>query len=454
MSDYAIRGEIVTEAGVLHDAYLSVQGEQISGISSHAPDGLEVLDMSGCFVLPGGVDAHVHSNSSLVNPEGWTRITQCAAAGGVTTIIDMPYDSPVPTTTAARLLEKGSVLERQGVVDVALYGTVKKFGGAAQVAGLLEAGACALKLSTYETDSERFPKITDLEITRIFDALAKLPNGSRVPVAFHAENMELVDALVAELRPFGEGDGIVHAQSRPELSEITDVYKLLELARDRGVHLHIAHLTVPHMFEVLERARADGIRVTAETCIHYLMLEETELTRQRGFAKCNPPLRSAETREGLWAQLLEGRIEFVTTDHAPWSPDLKNKPNIFDNKSGLPGLETLLPLLMSAGVLQRGLSLERFALLTATNPAKWANLYPQKGALRVGSDADIVIFDPRASHMVKAFESYSVAQHSVYEGWELRGKIVRTISRGETVFDGSSVTGQAGRARFVRPSYA
>lgn len=454
MSNYAIRGEIVTESGVLHDAYLTMRGEQISNISSHAPRNLEVMDVSGCFVLPGGVDAHVHSNSSLHDPEGWTRITQCAAAGGVTTLLDMPYDSPVPTTTAARLLAKVSALEREGIVDVALYGTVQKFGGAAQVAGLVTAGACALKLSTYETDPERFPKITDLEITRIFDALAALPNGSSVPVAVHAENMELVDALVAELRLFGEGDGIVHAHSRPELSEITDVYKLLELARGRDVHLHIAHLTVPHMFEVLERARAAGIRVTAETCIHYLMLEESELTRQRGFAKCNPPLRSSETRDGLWQQLLEGRIEFVTTDHAPWSPDVKNKPNIFDNKSGLPGLETLLPLLMSAGVLQRGLSLERFAALTATNPAKWANLYPQKGALRVGSDADIVIFDPAASHTLKASDSHSVARHSVYEGWELRGKIIRTISRGETVFDGSSVTGQAGRARFVRPRYA
>ncbi len=453
MADYAIRGEIVTEAGVLHDAYLTVRGEKISGISSDAPDGLEVMDSSGCYVLPGGVDAHVHSNSSLVNPEGWTRITQCAAAGGVTTITDMPYDSPVPTTTAARLLAKVAALEREGVVDVALYGTVQKFGGAAQVAGLVNAGACALKLSTYETDPERFPKITDLEITRIFDALAELPNGRNVPVAFHAENMELVDALVAELRPLGEGDGILHAQSRPELSEITDVYKLLELARGRDVHLHIAHLTVPHIFEVLEAARADGIHVTAETCIHYLMLTESELTRQRGFAKCNPPLRSSQTREGLWQQLLEGRIEFVTTDHAPWSPELKNRPNIFDNKSGLPGLETLLPLLMSAGVLERGLSLERFALLTATNPAKWANLYPQKGALRVGADADVVIFDPRVSHTIKASDSYSIAQHSVYEGLELRGKIVRTIARGETVFDGSSVVGQAGRARFVRPQF-
>jgi allantoinase len=452
MPDYAIRGDLVTEDRVLSDAYLIVQGDRIAEISADAPAGLEVIDHSGCAVLPGGVDAHVHSHSSLVDPEGWTRITQCAAAGGVTTIIDMPYDAPEPTITPERVRAKIKALEADGIVDVALYGTVQKHGGAAQVASLLEAGVCAFKLSTYETDPARFPRISDLEITRIFAALEAHPLGSRTPVAFHAENMELVDALVAEMRSSGESDGILHARSRPELSEVTDVVKLLELARGRDVRLHIVHLTVPRMFDVLREARVQGVNVTAETCIHYLTLDETELTRQRGFAKCNPPLRSKETQAGLWDKLLESEIDFVTTDHAPWAPHLKTQPNIFDNKSGLPGLETLLPLLYSAGVADRGLSLEHFAHLIATNPARWANLYPQKGALRVGADADIAVIDPRLETTLRGADSHSVAAHSVYEGWTLRARIVRTISRGETVFADGRVTGQAGRARFVRPS--
>jgi allantoinase len=452
MPDYAIHGDLVTESGVLKDAFLTVRGERIDGISAHAPAGLEVQDLKGCFVLPGGVDTHVHSHSSAVDPEGWTRITQCAAAGGVTTLIDMPYDSPLPTTTPDILRAKVNALQADGVIDVALYGTVQKVGGAAQVAPLLEAGVCAFKLSTYETDPLRFPRISDLEITRIFDALDAHPLGSKTPVAFHAENMELVDALVAELRAQGEGDGILHARSRPELSEVTDVVKLLELARGRDVHLHIVHLTVPRMFDVLREARASGINVTAETCIHYLMLDETELTKQRGFAKCNPPLRSKDTQVGLWDKLLEGAIDFVTTDHAPWAPPLKTQPNIFDNKSGLPGLETLLPLLYSVGVVDRGLPIEQFSRLIATNPARWASLYPQKGALRPGADADFVVLDPRQTTTVRAADSYSVAAHSVYEGWNLHGRIVRTVSRGTVVFDGSRVLGQAGRARFVRPA--
>lgn len=445
MTDLVIYGNVVTEAGVLESAFISVENGIITNVSDKPEDAKRTIDARGSYILPGGIDTHVHSHSSNYKPEGWKRISQCAAKGGVTTIVDMPYDSPEPTTTPEILRQKIAALEQGSIVDVALYGTMQKHNGVGQLMPLVEAGVSALKFSTYETDPARFPKISNGDIAKAFEVL----QHTNLPICFHAEDGDIVDPLVKELYPRGEAEPRLHAASRPPVSEMTSVASLLEMARRTKVRLHIVHLTVPEGFDLLEHYRTLGVDVTAETCIHYLILDDSEFVKQRGFVKCNPPLRTKEMQGGLWQKLFENKINFITTDHAPWAPELKDKPNIFDNKSGLPGLETILPLLYHEGVTKRSLDIERFSKLISTNPAKRFNFYPRKGTLQVGSDADITILDPRATFTVRSQDTYSVAAHTPYDGWMLNGRITHTFVRGQPVYDGEKTLEHAGR--FLKP---
>lgn len=448
--DLVIEGRFVTPGGVL-DGFMGVQAGQIAALGTERLRGQEWLDARGQLVFPGGIDAHVHVNSSAVDPEGWTRLTRCAAAGGVTTVLDMPYDAPQPTVNAALLEAKIERLRAEAVVDAGLYGTITKRGGTGEIAAMVAAGACAFKFSTYETDAQRFPRIPHDELLKALRILAR----TGTPAVFHAEDGEIIDALIAELAPRGAEDARLHARSRPPVSEMTAVAALLELARavtaeGLPIKLHIAHLTIPEGFALIEYYRALGVDVSAETCIHYLALTEDDLAEQGAPLKCNPPLRPAAMQERLWQEVLTGRVAFITTDHAPWPPHLKAHPNIFDNRSGMPGLDWMLPLLYSEGVVRRGLSLTDFARLTATAPAERLGLHHRKGSLSVGLDADLTILDPAATHTVRASQSASIAAHSPYEGRELVGQITRTLVRGQTVYDGQHV-GVVGSGEFIRP---
>ena len=445
MVDLLLHGNAVMPDGILEDAFIAVENGIITDISSQPTTAKQTVDARGSYLLPGGIDTHVHSHSSAYKPESWKRISQCAAKGGVTTIVDMPYDSPEPTITPEILKRKIEKLEQESFVDVALYGTMSKYDGIPQLRPLIDAGVAAFKFSTYETDPARFPKISNNDIVKAFEILGK----TNLPVCFHAEDGDIVDPLVKELYSRGETEPHLHATSRPPVSEMTSVASLLEMARGTSVKLHIVHLTVPEGFDLLEHYRALGVDVTAETCIHYLLLDDSEFAKQRGFVKCNPPLRTKEMLEGLWQKLFENKIDFITTDHAPWASELKDKANIFDNKSGLPGLETLLPLLYHEGVTKRGLDLKTFANLISTNPAKRFNLYPHKGVLQVGSNADITVLDPRGSFTVRSSETYSVAAHTPYDGWQLNGRISHTFVRGKLVYGSDKVSENQGK--FIKP---
>ena len=456
--ELVVRGRLVTPEGVF-DGWLGIDGGKIAAISRGELDGPllvgPLLDVSGQLVFPGGIDAHVHVHSSELHPEGWKRLSRCALTGGVTTVLDMPYDAPQPTVNAELFLAKVGRLRAESLTDAGLYGTVRRRGGVPDIAGMAAAGASAFKFSTYETDPQRFPRIPNDELLPALRELGRLG----LPAVFHAEDGEIIDALIAQLRGRGEEDPRLHARSRPPVSEMAAVAGLLELARavtDEGfpVKLHIAHLTVPPGFQLLEHYRGLGVDVTAETCIHYLTLSEDDLARQGGPLKCNPPLRPAAMQDALWAELLAGRVAFVTTDHAPWPPELKDRPNIFDNRSGMPGLETMLPLLYSEGVVRRGLSLQDFARLTASGPADRFGLAQRKGRLQVGLDADLTILDPQGTHTVRAAESHSIARHSPYEGRTLPGRITHTLLRGRVVYDGQQVRAQPGHAEFLTPEFS
>lgn len=448
--DTLIIGNIVLPSGVIEGGAVGISGECIAGIYApgELPSASQVHDYSGSFVLPGAIDPHVHAYSSSTNQEGIGRLTRGAAAGGVTTVIDMPYDRPKAITNVELLRAKKQIIAEEAVVDVGLFGTTTKYDGWKDIVPLALEGVCAFKFSTYESDPDRFPEIPDSELAKIFRELQKVG----LVASFHAENGAIIDPLIEELRDQGVEHPEAHCWSRPLISETTSVLKLLEFAREYDVRLHIVHLTAPQGYEAVKWYQEQGVDVTAETCIQYLLLTEEALKDRRALAKCNPPLRDAATLEELWLRLEEGEIDFVTSDHAPWPLSNKSADNIFDNASGLPGVEYLLPLLYSSAVADRGLPVTTIAELLSTSPARRYGLYPRKGSIFIGADADLAILDPHQSWTVDSTRSQSVSQWSPFDGMEVTGKVVGTFVRGRLAFNGTEITAPAGSGQFTAPT--
>jgi len=444
--DLLIQGDLVLEGGVADDSAVGVKAGVIVGLYApqENPIAKVTIDASGLLVFPGIVDAHVHS-FSIPGVEGFLGSTPAAAAGGVTTFIEMPYDAGTPTTSPEAFRKKIERIRREATVDVALLATLKKEGPLDVIFPLVKLGACGFKLSLFETDPERFPRIADGILWDILPAIA----ACRVPVGFHAENDEVIFHLIHKYRQEGKIYPRAHCETRPVISETTAVLKLLELARWTGVRLHLYHMSHPRSIHLLQRFREERVDVTAETCPHYLLLDEEEMDRLKALGKINPPLRLREAVEEMWELLRGGHIDMVTSDHAPWPIERKQDPDIFANASGAPGIETLFPLVFSEGVVKRGFSPEQLARILCEQPAKRFKLYPRKGHIALGADADFTIIDPYMSWTIHGSEMHSSAQWTPYEGFTVQGKVVRTILRGKVIYDGKEITAQPGDGQFI-----
>lgn len=447
--DLVVRGRVVLPERVLEDGYVAVQSGRIAAIGTAGaglPAATRTVEAGGSYVLPGAVDTHVHTRSEPA--EGITHCTAAAVAGGVTTVVDMPYDMPAAVPDLETFERKVEHVGAEAVCDVALYGTIRKEGGLDAIEPLARAGACAFKLSTYESHPVRFPRIPDGEMLEAFRRVA----GTGRLVAVHCENQDIVDRAVARARAAGDTGPLAHCRTRPPVSETEAINRVLELAADTGVHLHIVHASVPRSFDLVERYRAGGVRATAETCIQYLVLDEQAMERLGALAKINPPLRSRKDVQGLWTYLAAGRVDWVTSDHAPWALAQKsNRADIFANASGAPGVETLLPLLHHAGVAAGRISILDLVRLLAEQPARNVGLFPRKGVLAPGSDADITILDPAAAWTVRGAELHSGVGWTPYEGMELRGRVTHTFVRGRPAYEGTRVVARPGDGAFVRP---
>jgi len=443
--DLVVAGNLVLPGDHLVAGEIGIREGRIAAIAeSGALNAGRRIEAKG-VVLPGVVDAHVHTRSEP--GEGITRATTAAAAGGVTTLVDMPYDDPTPITNVQAFLAKTAAVDREAITDVALWATIAKTGGLDEIEELVSAGACGFKVSTFETHPVRFPRIPDGEL---YLAMLRIQAAGSL-IAFHAENDDLVTRLVARLEAEGRADAGAHAAARPPVAETEAAGRALELALATGVRVHIVHATVERTFKLVARAREDGVDASAETCLHYLLMDEDELLRQGARAKINPPLRTFHDVERLW-RLLEGRqIAYVTTDHVGWTRDRKTTKSIFDAKSGVPALEVFLPLFFDAAVGHRDFSVGRVAELLSEHPARRMGLWPQKGGIVVGADADLVLFDPERHWRIDESRLLTPAGWSPYHGREVTGAVDTVLVRGETVFEHGRLTGTPGQGRWVRP---
>jgi allantoinase len=444
--DLVIGGDVVLPDSVLAGGYVGVRGEKIVAIGSGPlPHARETKMFPNCLLFPGLIDAQVHAGS-FEGTEGLRDATRAAAAGGVTTVVDMPFDEPEPINSVERLQAKIEAVHKLAVVDVGLYATAPKGQDARSIRDLVKAGAASIKLSTYEYHPVRFPRFSTGEMYDIFCEAAAVG----VPVAFHNEDQELVTHLVNRRLAKGDRSAAAHGGSRPPVAELVADAQILELASHTGVRCHIVHSSVAAGNRIAKHYRSLGTKVSVETCVHYLIFNEQDMIRLGAFLKLNPPLRAEAEREALWESLQAGDVDLISTDHVAWPESRKSDPDIFKNGSGIPGLETLLPALYTAAVAQRSLSPNFVARMTAENPARHFGFYPRKGRLGVGADADIAVLS-REQRKFEGRNMTSKIKWTPYEGMMMAGVVAATFVRGQRVYDDGSVVAKPGYGRFVSP---
>ncbi len=445
--ELVLHGDLVLPAGeVVEGGWLGVRDGTVRAVSRVPLGADQVVDAAGHLIMPGFVDAHVHARSSV--DEGITALTRAAAAGGTTTVVDMPFDKPArPVNSRERLEAKIDDVGREAVVDVALYATFPPEGGLEMIGELHRAGAAGFKVSTIEVDPVRFPRIPDGRLYEAFREIAQ----TGIPVAAHQENQEIIVSQAEAFRARGDVAPIAHALSRPPVAEAEAAGRLLELAYWTGARLHMVHGTLTRTFDLIEWNRSKGVQATGETCLQYLLLSMDALREIGGRAKCNPPLRSEDEVRGLWEQLASGAIDIVTSDHSPYPLRHKETESIFDAYAGMPGVETLGTLLYSEGVATGRISLARFVELVCSGPADIFGLR-RKGRIEVGADADLVVFDPDAEWTVNESGLHHAVEWSPYHGRPTRGRVVSTWLRGQRVYADGAVTVGPGTGSFVRPS--
>lgn len=444
--DMVIHGDVVVPEGVIPGASLGITDGRISAIAeAEALSGRRVVDASDCYVLPGAVDGQVHAYSQAER-EGIGIATRAAAAGGITTIVDMPYDDPQPINTAELFRRKAEVVGEEAHVDVALYATMAKTDGLANLKPLIEAGACAFKFSMCESHPVRFPRITMGDLLEAFTIVA--PSGLACGV--HNENQEIVDTCIARFSKELPNDPRAHALSRPPVSESMAIAELYELGLASGCRAHVVHCSIGHGIDLCTYYKARGARASTEVCLHYLVFNEDEVFTQGAKAKINPPLRPQAEVERLWDCLRAGEIDFVSTDHVAWSLDRKSNPEFLKNSSGVPGLEALVPVFFTE-CAKRGFEVTTVARLLSEGPARHFLLYPQKGVIQVGSDADLIILE-KSEDTLDSTRWLSAAEWSPYDGRSVLGRVAATYVRGVEVWDGTSIKVEPGFGRFLRPN--
>ena len=449
MSDFdlVLKGTVVLADRIVEGGFVAVRDGKAAFVGQGAmPGARERHDLGSALILPGAIDAQVHSLSQK-DQEDFIWSTRSAAAGGVTTIVDMPYDEGDLVCSADAVRRKIDHAGKQARVDFALYGTIDPEEGPARIGEMVEAGVAAFKFSTFGTDPKRFPRIPAGLLEDCFAAIA--PTGLTAGV--HNEDDEAVRAAIGKVKAAGITDYRAHGLSRPPLTELLATNQIYETGAATGCPAHVVHCSVGRGYDIASAYRAQGFRATIECCIHYLVLdEENDVKRLGGKAKINPPIRPRAEVEKLWRHVADGKVTLVSTDHVSWSENRKTNPDMLANASGVPGLEVMIPLFVK-GLMERGIPLTRAAELMSLNPARHFRLDHQKGALEVGKDADITVLTPEPYSYDAAVSGNNVVGWSPYNGIRLPWRVAATYNRGAQVFDGKTVLAAPGTGQFVRP---
>lgn len=431
--DRIVRGRRVVTPEGERAATIHIRNGVIAAVTewSDAPAGVSVLDAGELVIMPGLVDTHVHINEpGRTDWEGFSTATRAAAAGGVTALVEMPLNSIPATTTAAGFAEKCRAAEGKLSVDTGFWGGVVP-GNERELEPLWKAGVFGFKCFLVPSGVEEFAHVTEADLRAVLPTLAKLG----VPLLAHAELPGPIDAAQRETTGQPPRKYLTWLAARPRAAENEAIELLIRLGREFGARMHVVHLSSSDALPALQKARAQGLNMTVETCPHYLSFTAEGIADGATQFKCAPPIREAENREKLWAALGAGDIDFVVTDHSPCPPAMKlpESGDFLRAWGGIPSLELSLSAVWTEA-LCRGYSVVRLAEWMCAGPARLAGLKKIKGAIVVGHDADLVIWDPGAHFRVDTSRLQQRHKVTPYHGRQLAGRVVTTMLRGQEIF--------------------
>jgi allantoinase len=432
-----VRSKRVVLPGGMRPAAILVRDGRIAEISDGAvqADVDRVIDAGEAVIMPGIVDTHVHINEpGRTEWEGFDTATRAAAAGGVTTLVDMPLNSIPATTTVAALDTKRRAAEGRCHVDVGFWGGVVP-DNQRDIEPLAEAGVLGYKCFLSPSGVDEFSHVSEGDLR----LAVPIVGATRLPLLAHAE----WPALLRDPEPHRDPrEYQTWLRTRPPAAEHAAIDLLTDLAGHAGTRLHIVHLASADALPAIHRARAKGLALTVETCPHYLTFCAEEIAAGATAWKCAPPIRGRDHRERLWQALRQGDIDLVATDHSPAPPALKHLDDgdFLAAWGGVASLQLAFPV-MWTGARQHGIPFEALAGWMCAAPAALAGLARKKGAIAVGHDADLVFVDPDREFTVDASRLYHRHAVTPYDGARLHGVVVKTMLRGEIVYDNGTITG-------------
>lgn len=452
-----VNGDVVTEAGIQPLDVALVGGKIAELLPRGMPaEAQQRIDAAGQLVLPGAIDIHFHCRAPAYPQRGdFATETRAAAAGGVTTLFEMPISKPC-CATGDIFRSRKALGEANAYVNFALYGAPGLLDQN-EIDAMVAEGAIGFKIFMTGAPAGRDDEFDGLCLPTtegLYQALRMVAPTGLITV-IHAEDNTLLEWHTQQLVNAGRNDVPAHGESRPPVVEATAISTVLTLGESVGANMHIAHVSSKEALDAYRRFKDAGSTATAETCPQYLFFTEADLERVGPYAKINPPLRKDEDRDALWEGIQDGTLKFVTTDHSPFTVEEKERArtDIWKTPPGAPGVEELVLGMMDAAAKGR-LTVEQVVDLISTNGAKRFGIYPQKGVIAEGSDADLVIFDPNQTTTISSDMLFSQAREcdKLYEGMTFQGRVRRTIVNGRTVFAEGEIVGEAGWGQFVRPT--
>jgi allantoinase len=447
----AFRSTRVLTSNGLAPATLLVEQGRITAVAGwgEVPPANKLRDFGDSVILPGLVDSHVHINEpGRTEWEGFHTATQAAAAGGVTTLVDMPLNCAPETIDLHALKAKRNAARGQAWVDWATWGGVVR-GNTDALLSLVDAGVPGFKCFLIDSGIDGFAWVDEADLRLALDRL----RGSGLPLLVHAELAGPVNAATQELYATNADwrKYSTYLPSRPDAAEMDAIAMLIRLAEEFDTPIHIVHLASAQALPLLAAARKQGLPITVETCVHYLWFAAEEIPDGATEFKCAPPIRNAENRAALWAALNEGLIDMVTTDHSPCPPAMKGREEGRWDLAwgGIASLGLALPVLWTA-MARRGIGIEKLGQWMAAAPAGLAGLTGRKGTLAAGAAADFVVFNPDTKLTVTGEHLHFRHKLSPYLSAKLQGQVLETWLRGEQVYDANHFVGIARGRELVR----
>jgi len=450
MKNLLIKNGNIVNSEKIEKADILIENEKIKEIGKHLTLKVgEIIEAEGKYILPGVIDSHVHFElpvKGTITADDFYTGTKAAASGGVTTIIDFAHPETKIESLVEAVKKRKKEADKNVCIDYSLHAAIISSDNniLKEIPELIDNGITSFKL--YTTYREEGIMVDDADIFFIMNTLAEFDG---LPVV-HTENNSLLEKLRVKYLNLDKTQAIYHAKSRPNFVEDEAIRRIIYLADITNCPLFIFHLSTKEGLSSFTNAKKKGNNVWAETCPHYLLLNESRLKGKDGNRYImSPPLRTDDDKNALWHGLKRGDISIISTDHCSFSLKQKVASDFSKVPSGLPGVETLLPLIYTHGVLKKRITINNLVEVLSENPAKIYGLYPRKGIVSIGSDADIVIFDPKREVTIDHKNLHMNVDWSPYQGWKLKGYPIYTILRGNIIYEKGKFLGESRLGKFI-----